>query len=81
MSEEKKPVDIGGQAVLEGVMMKGPHAIAIAVRRENGDIIVSREDYEPLSKKHPWMGKPFIRGAVSFFTCVCSSLVSSGEGA
>ena len=68
MSEEKKPVDIGGQAVLEGVMMKGPQAIAIAVRRENGDIIVSREEYEPLSKKHPWMGKPFIRGAVAFLT-------------
>ena len=68
MSETKKPVDIGGQAVLEGVMMKGPEAIAIAVRRENGDIVVSREEYEPLSKKHPWMGKPFIRGAVAFIT-------------
>ena len=68
MAEAKKPVDIGGQAVLEGVMMKGPEAIAIAVRRENGDIVVSRETYEPLSKKHPWMGKPFIRGAVSFIT-------------
>ncbi len=68
MAEGKKPVDIGGQAVLEGVMMKGPEAIAIAVRRENGDIVVSRETYEPLSKKHLWMGKPFIRGAVSFIT-------------
>ena len=66
--ETQKPVDIGGQAVLEGVMMKGPKAIAIAVRRDNGDIVVSREEYEPLSKKHPWMGKPFIRGAVSFVT-------------
>lgn len=63
---QKKPVDIGGQAVLEGVMMKGPEAIAIAVRRENGDIVVKRDEYEPISKKHPWMGKPFIRGAVNF---------------
>ena len=68
MSNNGKPVDIGGQAVLEGVMMKGPEAIAIAVRRENGDIVVSRETYEPLSKKHKWMGLPFIRGAVSFLT-------------
>ena len=74
MSEEKKPVDIGGQAVLEGVMMKGPEAIAIAVRRENGDIVVSRETYEPLSKKHPWMGKPFIRGAVSFVTMLSQGM-------
>ena len=49
-------------------MMKGPEAIAIAVRRPNGDIVVQRKAYEPLSKKHPWMGKPFIRGAVSFIT-------------
>ncbi len=74
MSVENKPVDIGGQAVLEGVMMKGPEAIAIAVRRENGDIVVHRETYEPLSKKHPWMGKPFIRGAVSFFTMLSQGM-------
>ena len=49
-------------------MMKGPQAVAIAVRRPNGDIVVKRDAYEPLSKKHPWMGKPFIRGAVSFFS-------------
>ncbi len=74
MSEPNKPVDIGGQAVLEGVMMKGPEAIAIAVRRENGDIVVTRETYQPLSKKHPWMGKPFIRGAVSFFTMLSQGM-------
>ena len=58
-------VDIGGQAVLDGVMMKSPDAIAVAVRRPNGDIVVKREDYELPSKKHPWMGKPFIRGSVN----------------
>ena len=57
--------DIGGQAVLDGVMMKSPDAIAVAVRRPNGDIVVKREKYEAPSKKHPWMGKPFIRGAVN----------------
>ena len=57
--------DIGGQAVLDGVMMKSPDAIAVAVRRPNGDIVVKRENYEAPSKKHPWMGKPFIRGAVN----------------
>ena len=57
--------DIGGQAVLDGVMMKSPDAVAVAVRRPNGDIVVKREAYEAPSKKHPWMGKPFIRGAVN----------------
>lgn len=58
-------VDIGGQAVLDGVMMKGPDAIAVAVRRQNGDIVVKRDPYESPAKKHKWMGLPFIRGAVS----------------
>ena len=58
-------VDIGGQAVLDGVMMKAPDAIAVAVRRSNGDIVVKRENYESPAKKHKWMGWPFIRGAVN----------------
>ena len=58
-------VDIGGQAVLDGVMMKSPEAIAVAVRRPNGDIVVKRDAYESPAKKHKWMGKPFIRGTVS----------------
>lgn len=58
-------VDIGGQAVLDGVMMKAPDAIAVAVRRSNGDIVVKREDYVSPARKHAWMGIPFIRGAVN----------------
>ena len=57
--------DIGGQAVLDGVMMKSPDAVAVAVRRPNGDIVVKRDAYESPAKKHPWMGKPFIRGSVN----------------
>ena len=69
MAKKEAPVcpraDIGGQAVLDGVMMKSPDAVAVAVRRPNGDIVVKREPYESPAKKHPWMGKPFIRGAVN----------------
>ncbi len=57
--------DIGGQAVLEGVMMKSPDAVAVAVRRENGDVVVKREDYVSPAKAHKWMGLPFIRGSVN----------------
>ncbi len=60
--------DIGGQAVLDGVMMKSPDAIAVAVRRANGDIVVKRESYVSPSKKHKWMGLPFIRGTVSMIS-------------
>ncbi|MDO4483374.1 MAG: DUF1385 domain-containing protein [Clostridia bacterium] len=58
-------VDIGGQAVMEGVMMKGPDAIAITVRRPDGSMAVRYEPYVALSKKHKWMGWPVIRGAVN----------------
>ena len=61
-------VDIGGQAVMEGVMMKAPEAIAIAVRRPDNTIVVRRDAYVSPAKKHPWMGKPFFRGMVSMVT-------------
>lgn len=59
--------DIGGQAVMEGVMMQSPanESIAIAVRRPSGRIVVTCERETPLSKKHPWMGWPIIRGCVN----------------
>ena len=69
MSQNKqiKYQDIGGQAVMEGVMMQSPanESMAIAVRRPNGRIYVTCEHREPLSKKHKWMGLPLIRGCVN----------------
>lgn len=61
-------VDIGGQAVMEGVMMKAPDAIAIAVRRPDDSIVVKRSEYVAPSKKHKWMGWPILRGIVNFCT-------------
>lgn len=60
--------DIGGQAVMEGVMMKAPDAIAISVRRANGDIVTKRKAYVAPSQKHKWMGWPIVRGVVNFVT-------------
>lgn len=60
--------DIGGQAVLEGVMMKSPDAIAIAVRKPDGTIAVKCDPYVSITKKHKWMGLPVIRGAVNMVT-------------
>lgn len=53
---------IGGQALLEGVMMRSPHAYAIAVRKPSGEVVTHSEPLEKLSEKHPWMGWPLIRG-------------------
>lgn len=67
MSETKKcpVVDIGGQAVMEGVMMKAPDAIAVAVRRPDGEIVVDRKPYQPATNRHRWMKLPIIRGCVN----------------
>ena len=63
-----KRVDIGGQAVMEGVMMKAPESIAIAVRRPDDSIVVKRDPYVSPAHKHPWMGWFFVRGVISMVT-------------
>jgi uncharacterized protein YqhQ len=58
----KPPVHYGGQAVLEGVMMRGQDAWAVAVRRPAGDIYVERRELVPLSKRVRLFRLPFFRG-------------------
>ena len=56
---------VGGQAVLEGVMMRSPHAWAIAVRKPTGEVATHRETLGRPSDKHKWMGWPLVRGVVT----------------
>lgn len=56
---------VGGQAVLEGVMMRSPHAWAIAVRTPSGTVSTHRETIERPSEQHKWMGWPVVRGVVT----------------
>jgi uncharacterized protein YqhQ len=56
---------VGGQAVLEGVMMRSPHAWAISVRQPSGKIVSHSEPLERLSEKHKWMGWPVLRGVMT----------------
>lgn len=56
---------VGGQAVLEGVMMRSPHAWGIAVRKPSGEIATHAEPLERLSEKHKWMGWPMVRGIMT----------------
>ncbi len=56
---------VGGQAVLEGVMMRSPHAWGISVRKPDGTIATHSEPLERLSEKHRWMGWPVIRGVIT----------------
>lgn len=66
---KKKTIDhysgIGGQAVLEGVMMKNQDTYAVAVRKPDGKIEVKTEEYKPRTAK--WTKLPFIRGVFGFW--------------
>ena len=62
-----KKTSIGGQAIIEGVMMRGPGKIAIAVRKPDGEIVIKVEDNIPITKKNKFYGLPIIRGAISLF--------------
>ncbi|MBU1937564.1 DUF1385 domain-containing protein [bacterium] len=56
---------MGGQAIIEGVMMRSPHRIAMAVRTPEGDIAVESRPHVPYSKRNKFLGWPIVRGAVS----------------
>ena len=57
-----KRSDVGGQAVIEGVMMRGSKGIATAVRTEKGKIEIDMQRTIPVTKKHKYLNIPFIRG-------------------
>ena len=56
---------VGGQAVLEGVMMRSPHAWAIACRKPSGEVVTMSEPLERPSEKHKWMAWPIVRGVMT----------------
>ena len=57
---------IGGQAVLEGVMMRGPKEIATAVRKSDGEIVIDKKPVTSITQKFKFLKLPVIRGVVNF---------------
>jgi uncharacterized protein YqhQ len=57
---------IGGQAVVEGVMFRSPHAYAVAVRNPAGEIVTEGQEHTSLTAKPPWK-LPFMRGAIALY--------------
>ena len=73
---------IGGQAVIEGVMMRGERSMATAVRDENGNIVVESRYLKPVSEKPKSHRIPFVRGVFNFFESMAvgvKTLMRSGE--
>jgi uncharacterized protein YqhQ len=64
VSPEEPLLQVGGQAVLEGVMMRSPQALAIAVRLPDGSVLLKDEPFTSLTARYPLLKRPFLRGPV-----------------
>ena len=56
---------VGGQAVIEGVMMRSPNNLTIAVRKQDGSIKVKKRKLQTFTQKHKWLNIPIIRGVIN----------------
>ncbi len=68
---EKKMTSIGGQAIIEGVMMRGPKKVAMAVRKPDGEIVIEEKEAKGIGK---WAKLPIIRGVVSFVSSMVTGV-------
>ncbi len=61
---------IGGQALIEGILMRGPEKQAIVVRKPDGDLVTKVDELHLIKERHPILGVPFIRGTVNFLDSI-----------
>ena len=66
MDKKVHKTSIGGQAVIEGVMMLGPKEMAVAVRKSSGEIVVDKKPVSDVLRKNKFLKLPIVRGIVSF---------------
>ena len=78
---EEKKITIGGQAVIEGVMMRGPELAATAVRTPEGKIEISSRPVNSISDRYPILKKPLLRGCVSLIESLVIGIRSLGYSA
>ena len=64
MADTPAKMEVGGQAVIEGVMMRSPKSFAVACRRSGGAIVIREQQWHSLWHRFPFLKWPFIRGAV-----------------
>ncbi len=68
--KQQKPMRVGGQAVIEGVMMRSPKSMAVAVRRPSGEIVVKREGLAFFSEKTFLFKLPLVRGVITLLSAL-----------
>ncbi len=70
MNKEIKKTSIGGQALFEGILMKGPYETAISIRKPDGDIETTIADRTELAKKYKIFNYPFFRGIGALYDAI-----------
>ena len=77
MAEKKNGgfrTSIGGQALIEGILMRGPEKQAIVVRDQEGKLVEKVEELRLIKDKHPILGVPLIRGTVNFLAAMVNGV-------
>ena len=77
MSEQKScafRTSIGGQALIEGIMMRGPEKQAIVVRDQEGNLVEKVEDLKLIKDRYPVLGWPLVRGTVNFLAAMVNGV-------
>jgi len=78
MSEEKNScafrTSIGGQALIEGILMRGPEKQAIVVRDQEGNLVEKVEDLKFVKDRYPVLGLPLVRGTVNFLAAMVNGV-------
>ena len=72
MSRKQHKTSVGGQALIEGIMMQGPKGMATAVRKPDGDILTEYHEVKHLKDKNKFFAIPIIRGIVAFIESMIS---------
>ena len=77
MSEQKScafRTSIGGQALIEGILMRGPEKQAIVVRDQEGQLVEKVEELRLIKDRYPILGVPLIRGTVNFLSAMVNGV-------
>ncbi len=67
MKKNKIDFAVGGQAVIEGIMMRSPNSIVIAVRKTDGKIKIKKRKYHTVTQRYKWLNIPILRGVINLF--------------
>jgi uncharacterized protein YqhQ len=74
LTEVSKKIDVGGQAVIEGVMMRAPKSMTIAVRKPDGQIFTKEDVWHSISERIPFLKIPFFRGSVAILEALINGI-------